>query len=150
MSKMGTMVCVCPDGKETFHPSQKMDFKKAYELIGCDCIAPFKVRFRGRVRDAYVDDNGLRLGPAFLREAAHIDPFEGLEAFDGPVKVIHGSNDPIAPVARVAPYADAFSGPVDYDIIEGADHFWMNLEHRDRLQHGAADFIAGRAELSSE
>jgi len=63
MSKMGTMVCVCPDGKETFHPSQKMDFKKAYELIGCDCIAPFKVRFRGKVRDAYVDDNGFVTQP---------------------------------------------------------------------------------------
>lgn len=55
----GTMVKVDVDGTETFHPSPKMDLKKAYELIGCDCVALIKVRYRGKVREALLDDNGF-------------------------------------------------------------------------------------------
>jgi hypothetical protein len=59
MAKTGTLVRVMPDGTEDFTISKTADLKTVYELIGCDCVARIKVRYRGKARDCYLDDNGF-------------------------------------------------------------------------------------------
>ena len=73
---MGTMVLVKTDGTYEFHPAKKFDIKFAYRLIGCELVEVIKVRFRGRVREAYLDEEGLvrsgtiKLNPEIRKLAA--------------------------------------------------------------------------------
>lgn len=56
---MGKMVLITTTGDEVVHESKKFDIKKAYELIGCDLVERIKVRYEGKVRDAYLDEEGF-------------------------------------------------------------------------------------------
>jgi len=88
--KLGTMIKIDVDGTETFHPSPKMDFHKAYELIGCDCVAMIKVRYRGKVRDALLDDNGFMHGLPInprIKELAYEYYRQPIQDFVGPAVI---------------------------------------------------------------
>lgn len=56
---MGVMVLIGTDGKETYHEAKKFDIHKAYDLIGCSLVQPIKVRYEGRVREAWLDEEGF-------------------------------------------------------------------------------------------
>lgn len=56
---MGTMVLITPDGSESYHEAKKLDIHKVYELIGCNIVERVKVRYDGKIRDCYLDEEGL-------------------------------------------------------------------------------------------
>jgi hypothetical protein len=57
---MGQYIVIPPVGEPVTHEGgKKLELKRVYELGGFDCAAPLKVRWEGRARDAYVDDNGF-------------------------------------------------------------------------------------------
>jgi hypothetical protein len=57
--KMGTMVVLKTDGTEEHIESKKLDLHKMYELIPCTTVERIKVRYEGKVRDCYLDEEGL-------------------------------------------------------------------------------------------
>ena len=56
---MGTMVLLKTDGTEEHIESKKLDLHKMYDLIGCSIVERVKVRYEGKVRDCYLDEEGL-------------------------------------------------------------------------------------------
>jgi len=88
---ISTMVLVEPSGKETFHhTSAKLKLGDVYALIGCDCVAMIKVRYRGKVRDAYLDDNGFMTQPhdnPFIKYYAEAYYKQPCQTFMGPAVI---------------------------------------------------------------
>jgi hypothetical protein len=57
---MAEIHVIKPDGTITKLPADdKLDIRLMYLAIGCNCVERIKVRYEGRVRDAYLDEEGL-------------------------------------------------------------------------------------------
>lgn len=72
---MGTIVVVKPTGEYIHLPAdKKLDLRLIYMAIGASTVERIKVRYEGRVRDAYLDEegimNGKRPNPEIRRLAA--------------------------------------------------------------------------------
>lgn len=55
---MGRLIAVHPDGKHVEYPSKKADYEKLSGLVG-GYIERIKVRYEGKVRDCYLNEEGL-------------------------------------------------------------------------------------------
>ena len=69
-------------------------------------------------------------------------PMEGLrspEACRVPKLIIAGSRDMFVPMGWLKELVEGLSQPIEYEVIEGADHFWWGYE--DRLARRASDFF---------
>ena len=57
---MGTYVVVRPDGTQTrVEGGKKIELSKLYELIGCTTVECTPVKFEGKKRDCWLDEEGL-------------------------------------------------------------------------------------------
>lgn len=57
---MGTYVVLHTDGTQTRVPGGKeLELSKLYELIGCELVECTPVKFEGRKRDCWLDEEGL-------------------------------------------------------------------------------------------
>ncbi len=54
--------------------------------------------------------------------------WEGLEDFTKPKLFIGGSEDAIFSAQERCRFAEAMPDPLEYEIIQGADHFWLGFE----------------------
>lgn len=60
---MGTIVVVKPTGEYIHLPAdKKLDLRLIYMAIGASTVERIKVRYEGRVRDAYLDEEGIMNG----------------------------------------------------------------------------------------
>ena len=57
---MGTLVCIKPDGTEERIEAKKPDYEVLNRLVG-GYIERVRVRYEGRIRDCYVNEDGFRL-----------------------------------------------------------------------------------------
>ena len=57
---MGTMIVIRPDGSTEEHESKKLDLPSIRKLIGngCSVVERTKVRYAGKVRDCWLDEEG--------------------------------------------------------------------------------------------
>jgi hypothetical protein len=66
---MGKIVVVKTTGEEITLPADdKLDIRLMYLAIGCNVVERIKVRYEGKVRDAYLDEEGL------LRPVVRMNP----------------------------------------------------------------------------
>lgn len=57
---MSTIVVIKPNGEVINLPADtKLDLRLMYLALGCRTVERIKVRWEGRVRDCYVDEEGL-------------------------------------------------------------------------------------------
>jgi hypothetical protein len=72
---MAKIVVIKPTGEEVVLPADdKLDLRLMYLAIGCTTVERIKVRYEGKVRDCYVDEEGWlppqkRPNPALKRLA---------------------------------------------------------------------------------
>lgn len=55
---MGTLVVVKTSGEITEVPAQKLALSDVYKAIDCELVERIKVRYEGKVRDAFLDEEG--------------------------------------------------------------------------------------------
>lgn len=55
----GVLHIVHPSGEVTQREVPKLSISDLYEVIGCNCVERTKVMYEGRVRDCYLDEEGL-------------------------------------------------------------------------------------------
>ncbi|AET58030.1 alpha/beta fold family hydrolase [Paenibacillus terrae HPL-003] len=96
-------------------------------------------------QQGYFDFNSLRLGPGFIEDVASLDIYTRASSFKGNVAIIHGDQDFIAPIQYAYQYEQAYSQPISIQIIEGADHSWGNVPHREELFRNTLDFFEKNA-----
>ncbi|GAA2220200.1 alpha/beta hydrolase [Nonomuraea monospora] len=116
-------------------------------------VAPFEVgagRLKGRDiaaeirRQGYFDADGHRMSPALVRDIAGLDVYGRSRPFTGPVRIIHGDRDDIAPLSYARRYLDHYGGNAELEVVEGADHGWSTVPHRARLHASTLRFFLER------
>ncbi|MFF4357661.1 alpha/beta hydrolase [Streptomyces sp. NPDC001604] len=113
-------------------------------------VAPFEVGsgyLKGRevapeiAEHGYFDADGHRVSPAFVKDLAGLDVYGRSGAYAGPVHILHGDKDHIAPLAYVRRYLDHYDGNAHLEIVEGADHAWGTVPHRTALHQSTLRFL---------
>lgn len=90
------------------------------------------------------DIEGLELSREFMEECGKIDMHfcEMASGYEGPVLLIHGTNDMAIPVESSSYSLKSLYGDkCEALIIEGADHRFLSLEWKKTLYNGTIDFM---------
>ncbi|MEH0628486.1 alpha/beta hydrolase family protein [Streptomyces stelliscabiei] len=113
-------------------------------------VAPFEIGsgyFKGRrlapelEEKGYIDADGHRMSPALIDDIARLDVYGRSSGFAGPVHILHGDKDDIAPHEYVRRYLDYYDGNAHLEIVEGADHAWGTVPHRTALHQSTLRFL---------
>jgi uncharacterized protein len=113
-------------------------------------VAPFEVGggyLKGRDIAAeieakgYFDADGHRMSPALVEDIAKLDVYGRSRAYTGPVRIIHGDQDEIAPIAYARRYLDHYRGNAELEVVPAADHGWSTVPHRTRLQQSTLEYF---------
>jgi pimeloyl-ACP methyl ester carboxylesterase len=100
---------------------------------------PLEVEFE---RQGYFDAGGHRMSPALARDIAGLDVYGRSARYFGPVRIIHGDADDVAPLLYARRYLDHYSGPAELEVVPDADHGWSTVPHRNRLHRSTLEFLA--------
>ncbi|MEU6731520.1 alpha/beta fold hydrolase [Nonomuraea wenchangensis] len=121
-------------------------------------VAPFEVgagHLKGRDIAAEIEEKGYfdadshRMSPALVDDITRLDVYGRSRPFTGPVRIIHGDRDDIAPVTYARRYLDHYGGNAELEVVEGADHGWSTVPHRTRLHRSTLQFLYGHLEPSA-
>lgn len=74
-----------------------------------------------------IDLNGFELGRDFIDELSEMNLFETVERYQGPIKIIHGTNDQAVFIQTSEQYVKTYLQPVEFVKIEGADHCFTSI-----------------------
>jgi pimeloyl-ACP methyl ester carboxylesterase len=119
-------------------------------------VAPFEIRtgrLKGRdlgaqfAAQGYFDADGHRMSPALARDIADLDIYGRSGGYRGPVRILHGDADDIAPLEYARRYLDHYRGDADIEVVPGADHSWGSVEHRGRLHRSTLQFLDAHLRL---
>lgn len=92
----------------------------------------------------YFDFMGVRMGRAMIDDAASFDVYARARGYAGPALIMHGTSD-FVPVEYAQRYADVWGDRAELMIVEGADHGWATVPHRDLLVATTAGFVREQA-----
>lgn len=92
-------------------------------------------------RDGYFDFNSLKLGPAFFADVQKIDIYPTAARYTGPVTIIHGDADQIAPLSYSQRYVQAYHQPVQLVVVPNATHAWNSVPVKTTLLQKTAQFF---------
>jgi pimeloyl-ACP methyl ester carboxylesterase len=121
-------------------------------------VAPFEIGsgyLKGRDIAAeisakgYFDADGHRISPALVEDISGLDVYGRSSAYTGPVRIIHGDHDDIAPIAYARRYLDHYTGNAELEVVQGADHGWGSVPHRARLHQATLTFLREHLEPAS-
>ncbi|MEU5877872.1 alpha/beta fold hydrolase [Spirillospora sp. NPDC047279] len=113
-------------------------------------VAPFEVgagRLKGRdiaaeiAAKGYFDADGHRMSPALVEDITTLDVYGRSRAYTGPLLIIHGDHDDIAPIDYARRYLDHYGDNADMETVPGADHGWGTVPHRTRLHRSTLTFL---------
>ena len=113
-------------------------------------VAPFEVgagHLKGRDIAAEINEKGYfdadshRMSPALVEDISNLDVYGRSAPYDGPVRIIHGDKDDIAPIEYARRYLDHYSGNAELETVPGADHGWGTVPHRTRLHSSTLGFF---------
>lgn len=93
--------------------------------------------------EGYFDFLGQRMGPAMVQDARTFDPYAAAAAYHGSVLLLHGTED-FVPVR----YAERYIETLDdarLEVVEGADHGWMTVPHREHLLRRTVEHVTARS-----
>jgi pimeloyl-ACP methyl ester carboxylesterase len=113
-------------------------------------VAPFEVGsgyLKGRNiaaqlnQQGYFDADSHRVSPALVEDIANLDVYGRARSYTGPVRIIHGDKDDIAPIAYARRYLDHYEGNAELEVVPGADHAWSTVPSRTRLHQSTLEFL---------
>jgi len=81
----------------------------------------------------YFDFHSLKLGFPFFDDLKKIDIYGNASIYQGPVKIIHGIDDWIAPISYSEKYVANYKQSTELVKIPGADHGWETVKVRQQL-----------------
>ncbi|MER6492867.1 alpha/beta hydrolase [Streptomyces griseorubiginosus] len=113
-------------------------------------VAPFEIGrgyLKGRSLAAeieeqgYFDADGHRMSSALVEDITGLDVYGRSAAYRGPVHILHGGKDDIAPLEYARRYLDHYDGNAELQVVEGADHAWGTVPHRTTLHRSTLRFL---------
>ncbi len=92
--------------------------------------------------DSVFDYGGNPIGPAFAKEILTLDPYSSALGYNGPVLLVHGTEDARVPVSASERYlAEVYRENGQLVRIEGANHTFDSLTWEQALQGALLSFI---------
>ncbi len=85
---------------------------------------------------------GVSLGKRFFQELRNLDVYGTISAYKGPVKIIHGSKDPIVPLSYSENAVKRYDN-AQLEVIQGAGH-GFSPEERIVSNKFVKEFLEGR------
>ncbi|WP_107473885.1 alpha/beta hydrolase, partial [Streptomyces griseiscabiei] len=119
-------------------------------VAGITAADPFEIgggHLKGRplapeiAEKGYVDTGGHRMSAALVEDIAGLDVYGRSGAYTGPVHILHGDMDDIAPLEYVRRYLDHYDGNAELEVVAGADHAWGSVPHRTTLHESTLRFF---------
>lgn len=113
-------------------------------------IAPFEIGsgyLKGRAlapeiaEKGYFDADGHRMSAALIKDIAELDVYGRSSVYTGPVHILHGDADVIAPLEYARRYLDHYGANAELEVVEGADHAWGSVPHRATLHGSTLSFF---------
>lgn len=94
--------------------------------------------------DGFVDYSGWQLSLRFIEELPDIHPADKIRCFNGPVLIVHGSNDEVVPVDAAYVYYNALkerTAETKLLIIENADHTFNSVSWEKMVIDNVTDWF---------
>jgi len=116
-------------------------------------VAPFEMgrgylkgrSLAGEIEEkGYFDADGHRVSAALVADIANLDVYGRSAAYPGPVRIIHGDKDDVAPIEYARRYLEYYHGNAELEVVPGADHSWGSVPHRARLHQSTLEFLRGK------
>jgi uncharacterized protein len=96
-----------------------------------------------RATDEFHDLGGNRIGKPFVMDLMGLDGFQRARPYQGPVLLIHGTDDPTVPVAVSHRYqAEVYAGRAKMHLLEGADHTFNSHLWESEVISTLCDFLS--------
>lgn len=87
------------------------------------------------------DINGLELGRAYMEEIVKMDELQMARGYNGPVLLIHGTEDELVPVDCVYKYQTVYGDQMKLILIEGSNHQFSSLKWKQEVYDESVAFI---------
>ncbi len=87
------------------------------------------------------DINGMELSRAYLDEVRKMDFVAMARGYEGPVLLIHGTEDENVPVSVVYVYQDIYGDKMELQLIEGSNHQYSSLYWKQKVYDLTIGFI---------
>jgi len=102
---------------------------------------------RSLAERGWADKEGRRLSRTFFDDLPNHHPYDEIARYGGPVMVIHGTADETVPLSDGQGYvrvleARGADAVTEHLFIEGGDHPWANVEHRETLYRTTVEWFA--------
>jgi len=95
----------------------------------------------------WLDLAGRRLSQAWLEDIVRHDPFDEIAKYGGPVLLVHGTRDGSVPLQEGMHWVRVLNkrpgAKSEHLFIEGADHVFMNCDHRQILVPRTVSWFKG-------
>ncbi len=91
--------------------------------------------------DGGVDLDGMALGRPFYEELKGWDLYEGVDAYSGPVLIVHGDRDESVPPEWGRQYLQVYGASARFCAIRGADHGFSRIRWRKELFNESIRFL---------
>jgi hypothetical protein len=92
----------------------------------------------------HIDWDGLMIRRPFLLDLERHHAAEALGAYDGPVLVVHGSEDNLVPRSEAEMFCEARQAtgkPTQYELLAGAGHTFASIEHTAKVTELLRGFL---------
>lgn len=93
-------------------------------------------------RSGYFDFNSLKLGPTFFDDLKNIHIYQTAAQYSGPVAIIHGDADSIAPIAYSEKYQRIYRQGANLVEVPGATHAWNSVPVKTMLLEETLRFFS--------
>jgi dienelactone hydrolase len=111
-------------------------------LLWSPVADPFNqfVEMRKKMFGDTPDVGPVLVGRGFVEDLGNHDPVEATRKWGGPLRVIHGTSDPVVSIDYGRAYMD---GPARREIIEveGAEHGWFGAQNQEDLFTATLDWF---------
>lgn len=87
------------------------------------------------------ENDGLEIGRALLEEAAQLELFEGVEAYRGPVLLVHGDEDQSVPLDVSRVYQARYGEQAVLHVVPGGSHTFTALAAQQEAIAATLDFL---------
>ncbi|MEU6351917.1 alpha/beta fold hydrolase [Streptomyces sp. NPDC047072] len=89
----------------------------------------------------YFDADGHRMSAAHVEDIATLDVSGRSGRYGGPVHILHGDKDDIAPLEHARRHLEHYDGNAELQVVESADHGWGTVPHRTTLHQSRLRFL---------
>lgn len=87
------------------------------------------------------DINGLELSREYLEEIRRMDTYNMARGYNGPVLLVHGTEDELVQVDIAWQYQDIYGEQMEMVLIQGSNHQYSSLPWKQKVYDSSIDFI---------